>query len=122
MSSPEAAISTWVAKEVSWWCHHRTPETILIVLTDGDIVWAYSDDSKPTQHELVFPVASVCGLPMDLPKGIVSIYATSALGRQKEKTNLDLQHLEKPVYSILSLKRGTFPHIPQKLATQILLT
>ena len=39
MSSPEAATSPWVSREVSWWCRHRTPETILIVMTDGDIVW-----------------------------------------------------------------------------------
>ena len=39
LSSPEAAASAWVTKEVEWWCQHRTPETFLIVLTDGEIVW-----------------------------------------------------------------------------------
>src|SRR5262249_30507377 len=37
--SPEAAKSKWVSKEVDYWISHRSPDTILFILTDGDIVW-----------------------------------------------------------------------------------
>ncbi len=45
LASPEAAKSAkadkpaWVPKEVDHWLSKRTPETLLIVLTDGEIVW-----------------------------------------------------------------------------------
>ena len=55
MASPEAATSPWVAKEVEWWCGHRTPEHILIVLTDGDIVWDSSKNDFDWSRNIVLP-------------------------------------------------------------------
>ena len=43
MASLEAADSVWVNREVEHWLEHRGPESMYIVLTDGDIAW---DDSK----------------------------------------------------------------------------
>jgi WD40 repeat protein len=43
LASPEAARSRWVDQEVSWWLEHRSPATMLIGLTDGDLVW---DDAR----------------------------------------------------------------------------
>lgn len=40
MASPTAASSKWVRKEVDFWLANRSPSTILIVLTDGEIVWS----------------------------------------------------------------------------------
>ena len=37
--SPDAAISKWVSKEVEYWISHRSTDTMLFILTDGDIVW-----------------------------------------------------------------------------------
>jgi len=37
--SPDAAKSKWVSKEVEYWISHRSPDTMLFILTDGDIVW-----------------------------------------------------------------------------------
>jgi WD40 repeat protein len=37
--SPDAALSKWVCKEVEYWISHRSPDTMLFILTDGDIVW-----------------------------------------------------------------------------------
>lgn len=37
--SPDAAVSKWVLKEVEYWISHRSPDTMLFVLTGGDIVW-----------------------------------------------------------------------------------
>jgi WD40 repeat protein len=39
LASPTAAQSPWVDQELAWWMRHREPETLLIVLTAGTIVW-----------------------------------------------------------------------------------
>jgi sugar lactone lactonase YvrE len=39
LASPEAARSPWVDREVRWWRAHRGRDTVLIVLTDGELVW-----------------------------------------------------------------------------------
>ena len=43
LAAPEAASSPWVAREVEVWRHERTNETLLLVLTGGEIVW---DDTR----------------------------------------------------------------------------
>ncbi|MFJ3403947.1 hypothetical protein [Promicromonospora sp. NPDC090134] len=39
LASEGAASSKYVAKEVAWWLDHRGPETLLVALTSGKIVW-----------------------------------------------------------------------------------
>jgi WD40 repeat protein len=39
LCSPEAAASKWVQREVAFWLSKRGADTLLLVLTDGDIVW-----------------------------------------------------------------------------------
>jgi WD40 repeat protein len=40
MASPEAAQSPWVNREISWWLeNHRSVDRVLIVLTEGELVW-----------------------------------------------------------------------------------
>jgi tetratricopeptide (TPR) repeat protein len=39
MASPEAAASPWVDKELAWWLEYRGPDTVLIALTAGELVW-----------------------------------------------------------------------------------
>ena len=39
MASPGAAGSQWVARELEHWLADRPPERLLLVLTDGDLVW-----------------------------------------------------------------------------------
>jgi WD40 repeat protein len=43
VASPEAAASRWVDQEVRWWREHRSHETVLIALTDGELRW---DDGR----------------------------------------------------------------------------
>ena len=40
MASPQAAQSPWVQKEIAWWLSNRSPQTFLILLTDGQIAWS----------------------------------------------------------------------------------
>lgn len=43
LASPPAAGSTWVEREVSWWLQHRSSDKLLLVVTDGSLVW---DDDR----------------------------------------------------------------------------
>lgn len=42
LASPKSAASVWVQREVAWWLAHRSVQTILIVLTSGELVWDYT--------------------------------------------------------------------------------
>jgi WD40 repeat protein/tetratricopeptide (TPR) repeat protein len=39
VASPQSAESRWVQMEVDWWLAHRSPERMLVLLTDGEIHW-----------------------------------------------------------------------------------
>jgi hypothetical protein len=39
LASPEAASSKWVQQEVDHWRKNASPDKILFVLTDGEVVW-----------------------------------------------------------------------------------
>src|ERR1035437_1544192 len=39
LASPESATSPWVQREVQYWLDHRGPDTILLVLTGGELCW-----------------------------------------------------------------------------------
>lgn len=39
LASPESAQSEWVNKEVEYWLNHKSINTLLIGLTDGEILW-----------------------------------------------------------------------------------
>lgn len=39
LASPAAAASKWVQREVEWWLQHRSPQTMLILVTDGELAW-----------------------------------------------------------------------------------
>lgn len=39
LASPEAARSHWIEQEVRWWRAHRSHDTLLIALTDGELGW-----------------------------------------------------------------------------------
>ena len=39
MASPEAARSKWVNREVAWWLNNKSPQRLLVVLTEGEFAW-----------------------------------------------------------------------------------
>src|SRR5215471_5582587 len=39
LASPEAAASKWVNKEVAYWLDHNSIDTLLVGLTNGELVW-----------------------------------------------------------------------------------
>src|SRR5918994_1594382 len=54
LASPEAAQSRWVQQEVEWWLEHKSPETMLIGLTDGHIKRREAADALPPNLKGVF--------------------------------------------------------------------
>ena len=39
LASPAGAASKWIDREIGWWLEHRGPAQLLIVLTEGALVW-----------------------------------------------------------------------------------
>jgi hypothetical protein len=39
MAAPASAKSMWVEREVEWWVRHSSIDRLLLLLTDGDLVW-----------------------------------------------------------------------------------
>ncbi|WP_158007841.1 toll/interleukin-1 receptor domain-containing protein [Methyloceanibacter marginalis] len=39
LTSPEAAASPWVGKEIEYWLANKSPDTLFIGCTDGDLSW-----------------------------------------------------------------------------------
>ncbi|MFJ8768800.1 TIR domain-containing protein [Streptomyces clavifer] len=39
LASPEARSSAWVDREIEWWLEHRSVETVLLVVTAGQLLW-----------------------------------------------------------------------------------
>ena len=60
LASPTSAASKWINKEIEYWLEHKSVDTILIGLTDGEIWW--DDQSKS------FVNADVNSLPEILEK------------------------------------------------------
>ncbi len=45
MASPDAARSKWVNREVAWWLANKSPQRLLVVLTEGEFAW-----DEDTEH------------------------------------------------------------------------
>lgn len=43
LASPEAARSSWIAKEVEYWLEHKSADTLFVGLTGGELAW---DDKR----------------------------------------------------------------------------
>jgi WD40 repeat protein len=54
LASPEAAASQWVNREVAHWLEHKSINTLLIAVTDGELAWdnAAGDFARPRRMPL----------------------------------------------------------------------
>jgi tetratricopeptide (TPR) repeat protein len=57
LASPESAASTWVSKEVAYWLEHKSIDTLLIGLTDGELVWDHKAGDYRDWEKLPLPRA-----------------------------------------------------------------
>jgi hypothetical protein len=55
MASPQAAQSRWVQQEIAWWIQHRKCEKMLILLTDGNLVWDDTTNDFNWSHTSAVP-------------------------------------------------------------------
>lgn len=39
LAGPAAAASPWVERELAWWQEHRSPDSLFIVVTGGEVAW-----------------------------------------------------------------------------------
>ena len=69
MASPESAQSKWVNKEIEYWLETKSLDTILIVLSDGNLYWNNGDNKTINTANNSLPslynptvVGNVCGL------------------------------------------------------------
>ena len=69
MASPEAAASHWVNKEVAYWLEHKSVDTLLIALTDGDLAWDAAGGDFMRYGTVPLPPALTGRLPSE-PKWI----------------------------------------------------
>ncbi|MBS0151397.1 MAG: TIR domain-containing protein [Nitrospira sp.] len=97
LASPRAASSKWVAKEIDFWMTFRSIDSLLLVITDGDIKW------DEVRQDFDWRVTSC------LPQGLV--------GRFKEEPHyLDFRWVKTATQ--LSLKNPQFlNHIADLAAT-----
>jgi hypothetical protein len=57
LASPEAARSEWVSREIRSWITHRSPERLLVALTDGNWVWDAVRGDLDFERSTAAPVA-----------------------------------------------------------------
>src|SRR5262249_28748037 len=69
LASPEAAASPWVDKEVAYWLGHKSADTLLIALTDGDLSWDEHAGDLRSQEQAPLPPALARRFPSE-PKWI----------------------------------------------------
>jgi WD40 repeat protein len=63
MASPQAAQSPWVQKEIAWWLSNRSPQTFLILLTDGQIAWSSTAADWDWSTTTAWPAQAVHAFP-----------------------------------------------------------
>jgi WD40 repeat protein len=55
LASPQSAQSSWVNREVKWWLDHRSTKNMLILLTDGKIIWDNTVNDYNWQQTTALP-------------------------------------------------------------------
>ena len=61
MASPSAASSHWVSREIAWWFQHRSPDTLLILVTDGELAWGQAGSDFDWERTSCLPHEAMRG-------------------------------------------------------------
>jgi len=84
LASPGSADSKWVEQEVDWWLQNRSADHLLLVRTEGEIVW-----DNATQD---FDWDRTTALPRRLARAFVHEPRFLDLGWARAKSELSLHH------------------------------
>ena len=98
LTSPEAAASPWLNREVAWWLDHKSGERILPVLTEGVLVWDEASGQLDPSSSVPPALLSAFG---EKPRWVDMRWA-------REDTQLDLRNsrFRGAVADIASALRG----------------
>ena len=99
-ASPEAAASNWVRKEIEWWLAHRPPEKLLIVLTDGDLVWNTAEGDFDWSATTALP-RLLSGTIKDEP-----LYVDLRWAKKSEELSLRHSQFRAAILDLASALRG----------------
>ena len=104
LASPEAASSEWVRKEIEYWLHNKSPESLLILVTDGDIFWDASAD------DFAWPSSSA------LPENLKGVFSEEPLyvDLRGVKTKHDLNLSNSIFLNAVADIAATLRHIPKE--------
>ncbi|HEU4889357.1 MAG TPA: WD40 repeat domain-containing protein, partial [Thermoanaerobaculia bacterium] len=82
--------SPWVTREVEFWCDHKTPDTLLILQTDGEIAWNAEAGDFDWSHTTALPQRLAGVFPHE-PRWIDARWArTSRQARARDPRFRDL--------------------------------
>jgi len=103
MASPQSAESKWVQKEIEFWIGHRDLDKLLIVLTDGEIIW---EDGKQQ-----FRNGPECSLPESLQNAFNAEPFYIDLRAMKTKKDLSLKNslFRKEILKLAAQLHGKAP-------------
>jgi WD40 repeat protein len=65
LCSPRAAQSAWVSREIDWWLDHRTQESILLAVAEGEILWDLERGHFDLNGTDCLPMALARGLQVE---------------------------------------------------------
>ena len=86
IASPQAAQSYWVEREVSWWLKHRSVESLIIILSQGELVW----DRKANDYDW----KSTTALPKNLRGKFVDEALYVDFRQLKKRENFSIRNEE----------------------------
>lgn len=88
LASPEAAASIWVTKEVAWWLEHKSVDTLLIAVTDGELAWDNALGDFAPSAQIPLPSVLAARFPVE-PKWVdLRAYREGADPRNADFTSL----------------------------------
>jgi WD40 repeat protein len=82
LASPTAAVSPWVADEIAYWLRERSSETLLLIITDGEVQWDASNGDFDWKKTTAVP-PSLQGAFSEVPR-----YLDFRWARQSEDLSL----------------------------------
>lgn len=100
LACPAWAASTWCQREILWWLDHRGADTVLVVLTDGAIVWDAAARDFDWARSTALPRA-IAGRLNDEP-----LYVDLSWARGVDGLSLEHPRFRDAVVSVAAPMRG----------------
>lgn len=100
LASPEAARSSWVQKEVAYWHEHRPEQPILLVLTEGELVWDHACGRFDAQRSTAL-MAELLDYYVEEP-----LYLDLRWAREQEHLSLSHPQFREAVAELASTLHG----------------